>query len=114
METLTSLLYLLAGLLVRLAIPIAGTLFVIYILRKLDRRWQAEAEIAPLEVEKVECWKVKGCSQEQVKNCTAAKASLPCWQVKRLPNGYLNEDCLSCPVFIEAPVPTLTIETRSL
>jgi hypothetical protein len=114
METLTSFLYLLIGLLVRLAIPIAATLLVIYILRKMDNRWQAEADLQPLQIEKTECWKVKGCSTDEFKDCTAAKSPLPCWQAKRLSNGYLNEDCLSCSVFIEAPIPTLTIETRSL
>ena len=114
MDTLVSFFYLIIGLLLRLAIPIAATLFVVYILRRLDKRWQAEAELQPVGVEKPECWKVKGCPPEQAENCAAAKSQLPCWQVKRLPNGYLNEDCLSCPVFIEAPVPTLTIEPRSL
>jgi hypothetical protein len=114
MDTLTSFSYLLIGLLLRLAIPITATVVVIYILRRLDKRWQAEAELQPIEAEKIQCWKAKGCSPEQVKNCKAAKSPLSCWQAKRLPNGYLNEDCLSCPVFIEAPVPTLTIETRSL
>jgi hypothetical protein len=114
MNTLTSFFYLFVGLLLRLAIPILATLFVIYILRRLDKRWQAEAELQPVEVEKPECWRVKGCPPEQVKDCTAARSHLPCWQVKRLPNGYLNEDCLACPVFIEAPVPAFTIETRSL
>ena len=109
MNILASFSYVVIGLLLRLAIPIAATLLVIYILRKLDKRWQAEAELQPLGVEKTECWKFKGCSPEQIKNCSAAKGTLPCWQVKRLPNGYLNNDCLSCPVFIEAPVPTLTI-----
>lgn len=106
--------YLLVGLLLRLAIPIAATLLVIFILRKLDKRWKAEAELQPVTVEKPECWKVNGCAPEQIQNCEAAKSPLPCWQVKRLPNGYLNEDCLTCPVFVEAPVPSLTIEPRSL
>jgi hypothetical protein len=114
MNTLAPIFYLLVGLLLRLAIPIAATLLVIYLLRRLDKRWQAEAQIEPVQVEKPECWKIKGCPPEQVKNCTAAKASLPCWQAKRLPNGYLKEDCLSCPVFIQAPVPALTITPRSL
>ncbi|MGE5463931.1 MAG: hypothetical protein ACM3PS_11290 [Syntrophothermus sp.] len=114
MDTLTSLLYLLVGLLLRLAIPIAATLLVIFFLRKLDKRWQAEAELQPVTVEKPECWKVKGCTPEQMKNCQAASSSLPCWQVNRQPNGYLNEKCLTCDVFVEAPVPTLTIEPRSL
>jgi len=114
METLTSFLYVLVGLLLRLAIPIAATLLVIYFLRKLDQRWQAEAELQPMTVEKPECWKVKGCAPEQIKNCAAASSPLPCWQANRLSNGYLNEKCLSCEVFVEAPVPTLTIEPRSL
>lgn len=114
MQSLTTFFFLLAGLLLRLAIPIAATLFVIFLLRKLDKRWQAEAELQPVAVEKPECWKAKGCTPEQMENCLAPKSQLPCWQVKRLPNGYMNEDCLSCPVFVEAPTPVLTIKPRSL
>lgn len=114
MDTLISILYILAGLLLRLAVPIAGTILVIFILRTLDERWQTEAELQPNPVDKPQCWKVKGCTPEQVRDCSASTSSLPCWQVYRLPNGYLNEECLSCPVFIEAPAPTLKIETRSL
>ena len=114
MENLVTFFYLLAGLLLRLAIPIGATVLVIVILRRLDQRWQAEAETQPVTVEKTECWKIKGCPPEKVQNCEAAKSPLPCWQVKRQPNGYLNEECLTCPVFIEAPVPSLTIEPRRL
>jgi hypothetical protein len=114
MDTLVSLFYLIIGLLLRLAIPITATVLVVYILRRLDKRWQAEAKALPVDVEKPECWKAKGCTPDQVKNCAAAKSPLPCWQAKRLPNGYLKEDCLSCPVFIAAPVPTLTIKARSM
>jgi len=114
MNILVSFFYLLSGLLLRLAIPIAATLLVIYILRRLDKRWQAEAELEPVPVEKIECWKIKGCPPENVKQCAAAQSPLPCWQYKRLPNGYLRENCLSCPVFVEAPVPSLTITPRSL
>lgn len=114
METLTSLFAILVGLLLRLAIPIAGTLIVIYLLRKLDSHWQAEAERIPVNVEKVQCWKVKGCSEEQRNSCVAAGSALPCWQVHRLPNGYLQEECISCEVFTRAPTPTLKIEPRRM
>ncbi len=114
MENLIAFLYLLAGLLLRLAIPIGGTILVIFILRKLDQRWKTEAELQPVSVEKQECWKIKGCPPEEIQNCEAAQSPLPCWQVKRLPNGYLSENCLTCPVFVEAPVPSLTIEPRRL
>jgi hypothetical protein len=114
MEILTSFFYILAGFFLRLAIPILGTLLLIVVLRRLDARWQAEAERQPMPVDKPECWKIKGCAAEQIENCPAPKSSLPCWQVYRLPNGYLNEECISCKVFVEAPVPTLIIEPRRL
>lgn len=114
METITSLLAILTGLLLRLAIPIAGTGLLIYFLRKLDAHWQAEAQFPPMPAQKVECWKIKGCPPEQQESCVAASASLPCWQVYRKPNGYLQEKCISCEVFIDAPIPALKIEPRRM
>jgi hypothetical protein len=114
MENMISILYILAGLLLRLAIPILGTLLIVSILRKVDARWQAEAKLQGGHVEKPECWRIKGCSLEKMQTCAACNSSLPCWQVHRLPNGYLDEECLSCPVFRDAPIPTLKIEPRSL
>src|SRR6266496_6729095 len=107
METITSLFALLTGFLLRLAIPIAGTIILVYFLRKLDAHWQAEAQLPPVPEQKVECWKVKGCSPAQRKNCVAASSPLPCWQVYRKPNGYLQEECLSCKVFSDTPLPAL-------
>jgi hypothetical protein len=114
METLVSFLYILAGLLVRLAIPILGTVLLVHFLRKLDRRWQAEAQLHTHEMHKTECWKIKGCPPQHAAECEAYRSELPCWQVNRLPNGYLKEECLSCQVFTEAPVPTLKPEPRRL
>ena len=114
METVTSFLAVIAGLLLRLALPIIGTIILIYFLRKLDAHWQEEAQLVPVSIQKVECWKIKGCSPEQQKDCVAAASSLPCWQVYRLPNGYLREKCISCEVFMDAPTPTLKIETRRM
>ena len=114
MDTLMSFFYIVAGFLLRLAVPIVGTVLLVIVLRKLDAHWQAEAESKPLPVDKPECWKVKGCTPEQIENCAAATSPLPCWQVYRLPNGYLNEECLSCEIFIKAPAPTLRPEPRRL
>ncbi|HLE89985.1 MAG TPA: hypothetical protein VI753_02450 [Anaerolineales bacterium] len=114
METIISFLAILAGVLLRLAIPIAGTAILIHFLRKLDSRWQAAAQLQPLPVQKPECWKIRGCSAKQQKNCIARTSSLPCWQVYRLPNGYLREECISCKVFIDAPIPALRIEPRRM
>jgi hypothetical protein len=114
METVISLLAIMTGLLLRLAIPILGTLILMYFLRKLDSHWQAEAESTPVATEKVECWKIKGCSSEQRSQCIAAASNLPCWQVYRQPNGYLQEKCITCDVFTNAPIPTLKIEPRRM
>jgi hypothetical protein len=114
METLTSLSAIFVGLLLRLAVPIAGTAILIYFLRKLDARWQAEAQLLSAPVQKVECWKIKGCSPEQKENCVAVSSPLPCWQVYRKPNGYLQEECMSCEVFTDAPIPALNTEPRRM
>lgn len=114
METLVTFLYVVLGLLVRLAIPIAGTVVLVIFLRKLDERWQTEAELHAHTMEKPECWKIKGCSPQQIETCEAHTSQLPCWQANRLPNGYLNEQCLSCEVFAEAPIPTIKPEPRRL
>ena len=114
METMTAIVVLCVGLLVRLALPIATTLVIVHFLRKLDARWQTEAELRSVRVQKPECWKLKGCSPEQSKDCIAFSSSLPCWQVFRLPNGYLSEECLSCKIFLDAPIPTIKLEPRRM
>lgn len=114
METVTTFIYILAGFFLRLAIPIAGTVLLIFFLRKLDARWQAEAERELVSANKPECWKIKGSAAKPVENRTADSSSLPCWQANRLPNGYLNEECIKCEVFTEAPIPTLHAEPRRL
>ena len=114
METLTYLFAILTGLLLRLAIPIVGTIILVYLLRKLDAHWQAEAELTPVTPVKIECWKIKGCSEEQRKSCIRATSPLPCWQASRQPNGYLQEKCISCEVFINAPIPVIKPEPRRM
>ena len=114
MENLTSLLALLAGLLIRLAIPLVLTAFLIFFLRKMDAHWQAEAEFPQPAGQTIECWNIKDCSAEQRKVCVAYQAEKPCWQAKRLPNGYLREECLTCEIFHAAPMPPLKTEPRRI
>ena len=114
MQTLISVLSILAGLLIRLAIPIVLTAILIFFLRKLDARWQAEAPAPELDIQKMDCWKIKGCPPEQVVNCAARTSQVPCWQVFRSPNGYLREECLTCEVFKKAPIPALKAEPRRM
>lgn len=96
----------LIGLAVRLVIPILITLLVVTVLLRLDRRWQSEADAHPIRVEKPECWKVRHCTAEQRRACSAYASALPCWQVFRRNDGYLQQKCLACPVFVSAPIPS--------
>ena len=108
MEWLNSLLVVLAGLFLRLAIPIAITLLAVYILHKVDVRWQEEAAQVPpvVDVPKIACWTIKNCPANQRTDCPSPTSSEPCWQAHRLSNGYLREECIRCPVFRQAPIPT--------
>lgn len=114
MVPINSLLAFLTGLVVRLAIPILVTVILIFLLRRLDARWQLDAQTHSPPVEKPQCWKIKGCSPEQIKHCEASTSSVPCWQTFRLPNGYLQEKCLGCSVFIDAPIPAFNVEPRRM
>ena len=105
METLNALVAIAAGFLVRLAIPILITALAVHYLRKLDANWQAEAERIPLVVEKPKCWKVNECPPRARKTCPGYTSPLPCWQARRLSNGYLREECLACEIFRTAPIP---------
>ena len=105
MNDINSLLAVGIGLVLRFAIPIIITVLAVAFLRKLDARWQAEGENAPLDVEAPKCWEIKNCTLEEREKCEAAHSNIPCWQVKRLPNGYLREECLDCEVFHKAPAP---------
>lgn len=107
-----SFLALAVGIVIRLALPIVITGVLVFLLRKLDARWQADARQP--QVEKPECWKVKACALEQRQACPAFRSPQPCWQVYRQPNGYLDEPCLTCKVFVDAPMPELNVDPRRL
>lgn len=96
---------LLVGVAVRLAIPILLTLLVVALLRSLDARWQQQAAEAPRLLEKPACWEIKKCSPELRAACVGYTSPLACWQVRRMANGYLRDECLDCQVFRKAPVP---------
>jgi predicted nucleic acid-binding protein len=103
-----AILALILGLTVRLGLPLLVTLLVVIGLRRLDIRWQKEAELERdlLVRDEEPCWKEQGLSMEEIK-VRAAESGKPCWQIHRLSNGYLREACLDCEVFINAPAPAL-------
>ena len=107
MEWLNIILTIILGLLLRIGIPLAVTAGVIYLLHRLDQRWQKAALSVPVVAPGSEpCWEVKECPEARQKACpAAAQPRVPCWQVFRSKSGVLREDCLSCEVFRQASVP---------
>ncbi len=116
MDTINSVLVVFAGLILRLAIPIAITAIGIYFLRRLDLRWQTEAQVELLlpVVEKTKCWEINDCSDEMKEDCAGYQSEEPCWQALRKGNGYLQEQCLGCDIFQQAPNPTLAPATAAV
>ncbi len=112
MEWIDGIAALVLGLVIRLGIPALITVLLVLGLRRLDERWQAEAEsrrsqaASTIKPKKIECWEIKGCAAEQRAICQAhAHPETPCWQVFRDNRGHLQERCLGCEVFRESPVP---------
>ena len=103
-----AILALILGLTIRLGLPLLVTLLVVIGLRRLDIRWQkeAESERSLLIRDEEPCWKEQGLSMDEIK-VRVSESGKPCWQIHRLSNGYLREACLDCEVFINAPAPTL-------
>ena len=109
MDAVNVVLTLFVGLLIRFGIPIALTAIGIYLLKRLDERWQADAkreQPAVAAAHNTGCWDVKHCSPEMRKKCSAyAHRDTPCWQYYRDQQGNLREQCLGCDVFRQAPIP---------
>ena len=107
MEWINSILAILTGLFLRLVVPIVITLLVVYLLHKADVRWQEDAvqNPAPMVVESSPCREIKKCPFERSSECPSVNSAKPCWQARRLSNGYLREECLNCQVFHQAPIP---------
>ena len=96
----------LLGLLLRLAIPVAITILVVFLLHRLDKRWQKEARELPVIPASKPCWEIEDCPVEKRDNCPVyINKGKPCWQVFRNEDGVMKEACLSCEVFRQAPIP---------
>lgn len=106
MDTFNTIFVILTGVLLRLIVPLALTALVVFMLHKLDARWQAEAELEKgiLVKDEMPCCKEPGVSIEQI-TLRLALGERPCWQTHRLVNGHLREDCLDCAVFRDTPMP---------
>lgn len=105
----------------RLGVPIAITILVTWGLRRLDARWQAEAEAqlasqavtagrfvpaamkAPL-AKQTPCWEYRNCAEAKKSCCAAARDSdLPCWMARLRADGRLPGGCYGCILFRTRP-----------
>ncbi|HAJ35633.1 MAG TPA: hypothetical protein DCL15_08060 [Chloroflexi bacterium] len=101
----------------RLGVPIAVTAAVVWGLRRLDVRWQAEAEAqhtsravaaglvsahaaaSPLVIEHP-CWELNNCPPEKRQLCPACTLTdIPCWMARLRADGRLPGRCYGCALF---------------
>jgi hypothetical protein len=101
----------------RVGVPLAITSFIVWSLRHLDARWQAEAEArqaaadvsaglvqpatfkAPQAVT-TPCWQLRNCSESSRAGCVACKEpGLPCWMARLRADGRLPGPCYGCTLF---------------
>lgn len=109
--------FVIAGFLLRLGIPLMLTAVLVRWLQWLDARWQLQAEQARRRaglsllkpsVYRPVCWEVRGCPPERRANCAAfAQPETPCWQTFRDDRRHLRAACLECVVFRQAPAPVV-------
>jgi hypothetical protein len=99
------------GVLIRVAIPVALTVLAVWLFRKWDARWQAEAaerarlQMALTAAQRTPCWEQRQCSPQKRASCPAfTETGKLCWQVFRDKDGNLKPACLDCGVFRNAPV----------
>lgn len=109
MDWLTPSLAIVLGVLLRITIPIAVTIILVIVFKRLDERWKKAADSdgpATVQAKNVGCWEINKCPAELRAQCEAyANPDIPCWQVFREDDGMLRERCLGCDIFKHAPVP---------
>lgn len=102
-----------AGLVLRIGLPLVVTIGAVWGLRRLDARWEAEGELHPTALpgaDATHCWEINQCTPERRAECPSYQhPDVPCWELHRATNGDLDTKCLDCAVFREAPglVPAL-------
>lgn len=96
----------------RLGIPLGVTVLISWGLRRLDRKWQSEAETqriqagAPVTAGEPEtaprqpCWLFRNCPEERRLGCPAySDQRLPCWLARLRAEGRLPALCPDCDLF---------------
>ena len=100
----------------RLGVPLAITLTVGYLLRRLDAKWQAQAweqweasqsqEQVIAEAKRLQadmeqpCWSLKGCDETaRAQFAAPQQLDIPCWLARRRSEGRLPAECYNCAQF---------------
>lgn len=95
----------------RLMVPLAVTVLVVWWLRHLDARWEMEGRAEDMATQVTSrgrtalrepdrpCWEIRGCSAEERQHCDVCRNSaLPCWLVRMQLTGKLSGRCVGCGV----------------
>lgn len=117
MDWLEAAIYIGGLFILRLGVPLAIIVLIGYGLRKLDAKWQAEAQ-ARLEAEQAAtqeksepdlefytvidppCWVQKNCPDTLVSKCPAFQnRSIPCWMAWYRAEGRIPDRCYGCKLF---------------
>lgn len=104
MDELQEVLVVIGMFVLRLGVPLLIALTVGYLLRRLDSRWEAEAQSeAQLRREmeaaqEIPCWEEKDCLEEDYMRCPGhAYSHLPCWLARLRAQSTLPAECPDCP-----------------
>jgi hypothetical protein len=109
MEELQITAAVIAGLLLRIGLPIGLTFLLARFLRKLDARLREEAEQKVIEKQRQvqqqtllnlwldqPCHSIMNCTDQQKESCEAyQQTEKPCWEIHRA-NGNLSQRCQDC------------------
>ncbi len=105
----------------RIGVPLAIMGLIVWWLRRLDARWQAEAEarqatgkveagqLAPARMKapiaaQTPCWVAHNCSPATCAVCAACKEpGFPCWMARLRAEGRLPGKCYGCAFFRTRP-----------
>jgi hypothetical protein len=124
MEELQITAAVIAGLLLRIGLPVGLTFLLARFLRKLDARWREEAEQKVIEKKRLEqqqtllnlwldqpCHSIMNCTEQQKETCKAyGQFAKPCWEINRA-NGNLSQRCQDCEYRKELTMVVETVET---
>lgn len=113
MQTLTEASVVVGLFFLRIGVPVLLIGLLTWWLRRLDSRWQKEAEsarllsldatlavVADAEVDDRPCWEQRDCSPARRAACPAyTRPSLACWCARQEVDGLLPTACAACGIF---------------